>query len=125
MRIGELCRLTGASAKAIRLYESLHLLPPVPRHGAYRHYNEAHRQQVVLIRRAQALGISLAQMRALLPGSDGIDWSAAAALLGERQRALAMQLQRVKQQAAGVATLLDELAACPGPSAVGTDCIDA
>lgn len=125
MRIGELSRLTGASAKAIRLYESIGLLPPVARRGAYREYMEAHRQQVLLIRRAQSLGISLARMRALRPRGDGIDWRSAALLLRERQDELNRQLQHLQQQTTGVAALLAELATCPDSGVNAADCLAA
>lgn len=125
MRIGELSRRTGASAKAIRLYESMHLLPPVTRRGAYREYADAHLQQVLLIRRAQALGIGLASMRVLRPGGAGIDWPAAAALLRERQRVLHTQLQRLQAQAADVGALLDELDDCREAGAAESGCLSA
>lgn len=41
MRIGEIARRTGASAKAIRLYEARGLLGAVARAGSYRQYGEA------------------------------------------------------------------------------------
>lgn len=41
MRIGEMAHRTGASAKAIRLYESRGLLGVVARAGSYRQYGEA------------------------------------------------------------------------------------
>ncbi|EED38015.1 NAD(P)H dehydrogenase (quinone) [Stenotrophomonas sp. SKA14] len=41
MRISEVSRLTGASAKAIRLYEARGLLPPVARVNRYRYRRDS------------------------------------------------------------------------------------
>ncbi len=51
MRISEVSRLTGASAKAIRLYEARGLLPPVPRINRYRDYSARDVAWVQLTRR--------------------------------------------------------------------------
>ncbi|WLD58680.1 MerR family DNA-binding transcriptional regulator [Salinispirillum sp. LH 10-3-1] len=45
MRIVELAKLTGASLKAIRLYEAKGLLPLVARDGSYRRYEHRHLEQ--------------------------------------------------------------------------------
>lgn len=65
LRIGALSRLTGASPKALRLYEELGLLPAPARQGAYRVYTQQHVDVVGLIRQAQALGFKLQELRAL------------------------------------------------------------
>lgn len=65
MRISEVARRTGASAKAIRLYEARGLLPPVPRLNRYRDYSEQDVAWVQLIRQALGLGIGLAAITRL------------------------------------------------------------
>jgi MerR family transcriptional regulator, copper efflux regulator len=66
MYIGELARLGGATPKAIRLYESLGLIPKAARRGRYRTYTRADIVLVHMIRRGQAVGFSLAEMKQLL-----------------------------------------------------------
>jgi len=81
LRIGELARRTGASAKAIRLYEARGLLGRVARAGTYRQYGEDDVARVQLIRQALALGFRLAELDGLhaLPSAQG--WQQVAALV--------------------------------------------
>lgn len=62
MYIGELASLTGATPKAIRHYEKLGLLPVAKRKGNYRIYEEIDVKSVKMIRLAQAVGFSLAEL---------------------------------------------------------------
>ena len=67
MNIGEAARLSGVSAKMVRHYESLGLLPPVARTDAgYRQYGPAEVQTLRFIRRARELGFSMAEIGNLL-----------------------------------------------------------
>lgn len=66
MYIGELAGLTGATRKAIRLYESLGLIPTPDRKGQYRVYSERYVILVKMIRRAQAVGFSLAELKEII-----------------------------------------------------------
>ena len=67
LTIGEMAKRSGLTAKMIRHYESLALLPPAVRSEAgYRHYQEADVQQLRFIRQARELGFSLPQIGELL-----------------------------------------------------------
>lgn len=67
LTIGEMAKRSGLTAKMIRHYESLGLLPPAVRSEAgYRHYQEADVQQLRFIRQARELGFSLPQIGELL-----------------------------------------------------------
>lgn len=70
LTIGQLARLTGVSAKAIRYYEEIGLLPPPPR-GAnrYRRYTAADVNRLSLLRRIRLLDVPLSVARPLLIGS--------------------------------------------------------
>ncbi len=67
MNIGEVAKASGVSAKMIRYYKSIHLLPePERRESGYRDYgvNDLHRLKFV--RRARDLGFSMASIKDLL-----------------------------------------------------------
>jgi MerR family copper efflux transcriptional regulator len=65
--IGEASALTGVSAKMIRHYEGIGLIPAASRTFAnYRLYNDADIHRLRFIKRARTLGFSMKQIEALL-----------------------------------------------------------
>lgn len=124
MYIGQLARLTGASPKAIRSYETLGLLGPVAREGRYRRYGDDHLRQVRLIRQAMALGLRLAALRPHLADATGPDWTGIAALIDARRQQLAAEQRRLQAQDAQLAQVRDEILACltaaPAPDCAET-----
>lgn len=67
MRIGELAQATGTTTKTLRFYEESGLLPPAERMtSGYRDYTDDAVGRVGFIRRGQAAGLTLAQIRQIL-----------------------------------------------------------
>jgi len=64
--IGKVAQMAGASRKAIRLYESLGLLPAPRRKGHYRVYSEQDVFLVHMIKTAQSVGFTLSEMREMI-----------------------------------------------------------
>lgn len=66
-RIGELARAGGVTPDTLRYYERLGLLPRAPRTAAgYRMYSPAALERLRFIKEAQALGLSLREVRELV-----------------------------------------------------------
>lgn len=112
MRIGELAQRTGTTPKAVRLYEARGLLGTVAREGSYRHYGEADVVRVQLIRQAQGLGFSLAQLDGLPDLHQSAGWARMADLLAERRAVVAQEQARLAVLDAQLAALQVELHAC-------------
>ncbi len=71
MRIGQLARKSGVPAKTLRYYEEIGLVRPAGRTtSGYRLYDDEVISRLRFVRRAQTLGLSLADIRAILEISD-------------------------------------------------------
>ncbi len=109
MTVVEVCRRTGLSRKALRLYESLGLVEPAARSPAgYRLYGEEALRRIEFVRRAKLLGLSLAEAKEFLhvaEGCCGENHPRLAALvqgkLAETQQRIA-ELQSLQQTLRGV-----------------------
>ncbi len=67
LRIGELARLSTTTPDTLRYYERLGLLPRPPRTpGGYRLYDPSVAERMVFIKKAQALGLALEEIRDVL-----------------------------------------------------------
>ena len=72
LRIGELSVLAGVSTHALRYYERVGILPRPPRTpSGYRMYPSDAVDQLAFIKKAQALGLRLADVREVLEISSG------------------------------------------------------
>jgi DNA-binding transcriptional MerR regulator len=66
LQIGEVCRRTGLSARTVRYYEELGLLPGVRRRaGGRRVYDADELERLRFIRRLKTLGLALSEIKRL------------------------------------------------------------
>ncbi len=108
LTIGQLAHATGVPAKTIRYYEQVGVLPVPRRSGAgYRHYSRHDVHRLLFIRRARALGLSLANLKVLTGDLD----SGECLTMRPRLHALVTeQLRTVQQQTAEFQVLERQLA---------------
>jgi len=67
VKIGELARRAGVTAKAIRFYERKGVLPPAERAAnGYRLYGEDTAEMLAFIKQATGLGLTLAEIKDIL-----------------------------------------------------------
>jgi DNA-binding transcriptional MerR regulator len=71
MRIGELAEQAGISTKAIRYYEQIGILtPPARTASGYRSYDQATLGRLSFVRAAQAVGLTLDEIRQVIAFRD-------------------------------------------------------
>lgn len=98
MYIGEASKRSGASARAIRLYERLGLLK-INRLGSYRTYSDADIEFIKLIKEGQSLGLQLEEMVELKQSGYDLDWRQLNQLLIQKQQVLNKQITTLQAQA--------------------------
>jgi len=96
MNIGEAARASGISARMIRHYEAIGLLPGSARSGAgYRRYGPADLHRIAFVRRARDVGFSSDEIRHLLSL-----WADEARPAREVRALAAGHLDRIRRQIA-------------------------
>jgi len=100
MYIGKMAKLAGVSVKAIRHYESIGLLSDIKRNGSYRVYTHEDVEFVKLIKQAQSLGLSLAQLHSLKVDRHTLDWLEVMALLASKRRQVDADIAALHNQKA-------------------------
>jgi len=121
MNIGEAAKATQVSAKMIRYYEQIGLIPPVGRTEAgYRIYTQPDIHRLNFIRRARDLGFSVAEIGNLLSlWNDQSRQSADVKRLAEQHiAALEERMAKLREMADTLRTLIaccagDERPDCP------------
>jgi MerR family mercuric resistance operon transcriptional regulator len=87
MKIGELAERAGVHVETVRYYQRLGLVPSPPRrHGTVRRYGEEAADRLRFIKRAQALGFSLEEVRLLLELAAGEHCAETRAVAKEKAR---------------------------------------
>lgn len=67
LKIGELAKQTGLAVGTLRYYSDLGLLQPAARgDNGYRYYSQNARRQIELIKKAQAIGFTLEEIKTIL-----------------------------------------------------------
>ncbi len=112
MTIGALARSAALAPETLRHYERLGLLQPSARSAAnYRLYDAGALERLQFIRRALALGFSLADIAELLGLHADADMAAAKAVAQRRIAQIDARIDDLRQLRRGLQALSDQ---CPG-----------
>jgi MerR family transcriptional regulator, repressor of the yfmOP operon len=122
LRIGEVAELTGTTARTIRYYEEIGLLPPARKREAGRHrlYDEAAVERLRdLLRLKELLGLSLDELKQLVAAQDARaalrrEWRSGVDDPVRRRQILDEALGHIARQLALVRRRRDEIAAFEG-----------
>lgn len=122
MNIGELAKRVGVGVDTIRYYEKEAVLPKPQRLGSgagYRRYTEEDVARLEFIRRAKALGFSLAEITDLLAlsGNTQADMSAVTTAVRQHLQTVKTKLAELERIRAGLEALID---VCPGQGEIRT-----
>jgi MerR family transcriptional regulator, copper efflux regulator len=101
MYIGELSKRSGASRKAIYLYEQMGLIQKPMRKGSYRIYADVVVQQIQTIRCAQTLGFKLKELVEALASNNSDPRSSMALMLQQielKRSAIHSQIETAQAQ---------------------------
>lgn len=113
MYISEASKKSGATQRAIRLYESLGLLKVV-RSGKYRTYTETNITLIQIIKEAQTLGIQLSEIAALKSETEDLNWYQVSDFLVQKQRDIDEEIQKLREQKNKIKEYRDSIEKCLG-----------
>jgi MerR family mercuric resistance operon transcriptional regulator len=108
MTIAKLARAASVGVETVRYYQRRGLMP-VPRaagKSAYRLYDAAHLQRLLFVRKAQAAGFTLEEIKELLMLDRTRDRARVRALAGQRLEALARQAEELETSRKALQRLL-------------------
>lgn len=118
LTIGQIARRTGISAKTIRFYEEIGLLPRPPRGpNSYRRYSLADVNRLLLLRRIRLLGLPLSSAKSLLIGASdarcGDVQRQLSSLVEQRLKAIDEEIAELHSLRETVVDYQRALTACP------------
>jgi MerR family transcriptional regulator, copper efflux regulator len=111
MRIGELSRLSGASPRSIRHYESAGLLSSGRDNRGYRDFDESAVAQIAKIKLLLGVGLDITDIVVMLPSAD----TSEDVYCARAQERIDEQIVRIERQQA----LLSERCRNTGPESAG------
>lgn len=108
LTVGRLARESGLSLTTVRYYQQRGLLrrPERPPTGSFRFYGEGDLQRLCLIKQAQELGFTLAEIAELIVHVDGCNCDEIKALADRKLRTLSDHIRLLNRQRRTLGALL-------------------
>lgn len=116
MQIGELGKRAGVSAKTVRYYEQIGIVPePERTTSGYRDYDSSALERLKFIKAAQAVSLSLGEIKEILAFRDRDETPCdhVTQLMQERVRSISEHIRGLEQMRTELQTLLDKAATVP------------
>lgn len=109
LTIGRLAIATGVGVSTVRYYQKRGLLrqPERPSSGSFRSYNEQDLERLLLIREAQELGFTLAEIAELVRHIDDKNCHAIQALANRKLQGIRTQIRVLQNMQRALGTLVD------------------
>src|SRR5258706_14426484 len=109
MTIGRLAKEAGVNVETVRYYQRRGLIeePPKPA-GGHRRYTSLALKRITFIRRAQALGVSLAEVQNLLRYSDGRSWKETRQICEKKFSSLNVHIGQLRKMRDSLKTLIQK-----------------
>ena len=115
MTIGRLAKEAGVNVETIRYYQRRGLIAePQKPVGGHRRYPPAALRCINFIRRAQALGFSLAEVEGLLKYSDGKSWKETRQIAEKKMASLNVHINQLRKMRDELKVLIDKSKAGKG-----------
>jgi MerR family mercuric resistance operon transcriptional regulator len=115
MTIGRLAQEAGVNVETVRYYQRRGLIEePQKPSGGHRRYQPAALRRIGFIRRAQALGFSLAEIAILLKYSDGTNWKETRQIAEKKVASLNIHIDQLRNICSELNALIDESKAGKG-----------
>ena len=112
MYIGELSKHTGATPRAIRLYDNIGLIPIPNRKGKYRDYTDNDIELIKIIKEAQCLGFKLSEIKEISSGDiscEEFPWEKAGTLVQETILSIGNDITRLNKLTATLTEFLAKI----------------
>ena len=113
MYIGEASKVSGATIKAIRLYEELGLLPNIVRENSYRVYSEEDILIIKFIKLAQKYDFKLSELKEIIyPKEATISWERIRHEINAKEDDIVNEIIRLQDNKKQLSNYSDEIHKC-------------
>ncbi len=113
MYIGQASKKSGATVKAIRLYEELGLLPNISRENSYRVFTEEDIFIIKFIKIAQTFDFKLSELKDVIyPQGNLANWENIRRAISSKEQKITKEISRLQNHKKDLDSYSDEIKQC-------------